>query len=317
MTVKYKIVPVTKISARDLWPEEERDFTPWLKSNIKELSDVLGMDLEVIDSEVRATTFELDLFAEDRNVVSEQNKVVIENQYGKSDHKHLGQLITYASVLGANAAIWIAEDFDEGHLKAIEWLNENSLDNIGFYAVRVEVWKLSEDTVCVKFVVVAQPDNLVREGVGRERKLTPTNAAQFRFWEKFKDKLADELAKHGEIWSLRSARAQNWYDIGLGRTGIFIRNSVSFRDGFAKASIFISEERVEEMLPILKANKDTIHEKLGFDLDWPSEDDTNLSKIVSIKNDKVNFDDENSYDEAINWLAEMTIKLKEVFAEYI
>lgn len=61
--------------------------------------------------------------------------VVIENQFGKTNHDHLGKVITYASVLDASAIIWITEEFTDEHQKALDWLNDHITEEVGFYGV--------------------------------------------------------------------------------------------------------------------------------------------------------------------------------------
>ena len=65
--------------------------------------------------------FIVDIVGED-----EVGKVIIENQYNKSDHDHLGKLLTYLSnVAGTKKAIWIVEDARSDHINTINWLNEH------------------------------------------------------------------------------------------------------------------------------------------------------------------------------------------------
>jgi len=82
-----RVSRLKKIPIRNVWHNEEKDFTPWLKENIDLLSEALGIDLSVIEREARVgERFEMDLLAEGPN----GDYVIIENQFGKSDHNHLG-----------------------------------------------------------------------------------------------------------------------------------------------------------------------------------------------------------------------------------
>jgi hypothetical protein len=114
---------IKKVSIRDVWKHEEKDFTPWLATevNISELAEELGLELQVEGTEVAVGPFWADVLAKDAS----GNLVLIENQFGKTDHDHLGKVLTYAATLGAAAVIWIAEQFTDEHRKAIEWLNEH------------------------------------------------------------------------------------------------------------------------------------------------------------------------------------------------
>src|SRR5439155_17301015 len=88
--------------------------------------------------------------------------VLIENQLEKTDHCHLGQIITYAAGLEANLVVWIAERFTAEHRAAIDWLNKNTTEVLQFFAVQIEVWKIGDSAMAPKFEVVAKPNNWVR-----------------------------------------------------------------------------------------------------------------------------------------------------------
>lgn len=80
------------IELREAWNHEALDFTPWLANNLNRLSDLLGMDLELISTEHPVGSFNLDIFARDRR---SDDVVAIENQLERTDHTHLGQVMTY------------------------------------------------------------------------------------------------------------------------------------------------------------------------------------------------------------------------------
>lgn len=85
---------LTRVSPRDVWKHEARDFTRWLAENIDRLGELLNLDLEVEGREVDVGDFSADIVARD---LSSGRRVVIENQLEHTDHSHLGQLLTYAA----------------------------------------------------------------------------------------------------------------------------------------------------------------------------------------------------------------------------
>ena len=80
------------------------------------------MDLERIGTEERVGDFRADIFAKE---LEYGKTVIIENQLEESNHKHLGQIITYAAGKEAGCIIWIVKRAREEHAKAIEWLNSH------------------------------------------------------------------------------------------------------------------------------------------------------------------------------------------------
>ena len=81
-----------KQKIRDIWKSEDRDFTPWLVQNIELLNEDLGLSIQDPESEKKLDTFKVDIVARDN-----EGKVIIENQFERSNHDHLGKLLTYIS----------------------------------------------------------------------------------------------------------------------------------------------------------------------------------------------------------------------------
>ena len=99
---------IKEVPLRNHFPKEDMDFTPWLADNINLLGETIGMDLMDSKTEVPIGTYRLDILTEESN---SNRKIAIENQFGSTDHSHLGQLITYMAGADADVVIWIAEDF--------------------------------------------------------------------------------------------------------------------------------------------------------------------------------------------------------------
>ena len=174
---------------RELWPKEERNFSPWLANHLDEIGDITQTVLKLNSLEERVGIFEADIFATD---LLTNKKVVIENQFGKSNHDHLGKCITYMSNLDADIVIWISETFNEEHIAAIKKLNENTNKEKRFYAIHVDSYKVG-DIGLYQFVVEAQPDELP-DGDYYDNK-------NFKTWVRVQSYLPEVLQKAFEPWT--------------------------------------------------------------------------------------------------------------------
>ena len=113
MATSINLSKITKVDLRDCWQNEATDFTPWLatEENMSLLADALGMnELEVKAQEEHVGPFRADILCVDSGT---DKLVLIENQLEKTDHNHLGQILTYAAGLDAVTIIWIAERFTD------------------------------------------------------------------------------------------------------------------------------------------------------------------------------------------------------------
>ena len=150
-----------KVSLRDAWTSESGDFTPWLgqPNNLSLLGDAIGMGLEPEAQEKYVGPFRADLLCRE---VGTGRWVVVENQLERTDHSHLGQLLTYAAGLAAVTIVWIAEKFTEEHRAALDWLNDKTPEEINFFGLEVELWRIGSSPVAPKFNVVCKPNDWVR-----------------------------------------------------------------------------------------------------------------------------------------------------------
>lgn len=212
---------IERCDARDIWPHEASDFTPWLakEDNIAQLADAIGLELEVENVEVAVGPYSADILAKDTGT---GQYVVIENQLAKTNHDHLGKAITYGSVLNASAIVWVATEFTEEHQKALEWLNDNTGDSLAFFGVQLEVWKIDDSRPAVRFNVVRRPAPIMRQAAVAKAGETLTDARklQLEFWTLVRDRL---LADH-VVTSAQTPRPQYWFDVPVGRSYFVLSN---------------------------------------------------------------------------------------------
>jgi hypothetical protein len=301
-----------KVIIRKKWPDEASDFTPWLarEENIEMLSLALGLELQVENIEVSVGPYSADILAKDAGT---DRYVVIENQLKRTNHDHLGKLITYGSVLDASAVVWIASEFTEEHKKALDWLNDYTSDEISFYGVILELWQIDDSKPAVRFNVISKPADIMRQTAitKASENLTDTKRLQLEFWTQFREK----LSKLKEIPSVQSARPQYWFDVSLGRSGIHLSNTANTFDNKIGVRVYIGNKVASVALLQLLQMKEEIEAEIGEKLEWDPNPE-NLDKTIGLKRD-ADLTKRENWEEYLDWLTDMTIKFRKTFSKRV
>lgn len=188
---------------RSVWPDEAHDFTPWLakQENIEILSETIGIDLTVEATEVSVGDFRADIIAYETDT---DRKVLIENQLEDTNHDHLGKLITYAAGTGATFIIWIVKHVRDEHRAAVEWLNNHTDDQIGFFLCEIKLFQIGESLRAPKFEVIEKPNDWVKRNVATNR--GPINRTSL---PKIKDMLRWGVVSEGDIIVARDTDSES------------------------------------------------------------------------------------------------------------
>jgi hypothetical protein len=194
-----------KVPLRTAWPTEDGNFTPWLAEteNIALLGSALSMELEVEAVEKPVGSFRADIIA--RAVEEAEHRVLIENQFGLTDHNHLGQILTYlAGVEGTKTVVWIAERIRPDHRAAVDWLNENTLEDFSFFAIEIELWRIGTSPAAPRFNIVASPNDWTREARTAVRRVGAAEGGESQhanaaYWASF----AKFLREYGSTFQIR------------------------------------------------------------------------------------------------------------------
>lgn len=153
------IRPVDWIPASSVLAHEERDFTVWLADNLELLGEALGLDeITLVERESRVESFRADILAVADDGSEDGLPVVVENQYGRTDHGHLGKLITYLAAQQRGLGVWIVEEATQAHSAAVDFLNRTSGESVGYALVIVRFAPAPEQSHYVDFDVVAEPN---------------------------------------------------------------------------------------------------------------------------------------------------------------
>jgi len=185
------------IDVRDIWKDEARNFTPWLakQENLDVLAATLEMDLRLEATEQNVGHYRADVVCKDLN---NDDWVLVENQLERTDHSHLGQLITYAAGLEAVSIVWIAKTFSEPHRAALDWLNEMTGDSVNFFGLEIELWRIDDSRIAPKFNLASKPNFWTKGNEGKRPITRPERLACWTAFREYLKKQAPDL-KPGRV----------------------------------------------------------------------------------------------------------------------
>lgn len=301
-----------KVDLRDIWKTEAQDFTPWLaqEDNLSELADTIKLDLELEAQEKNVGPFRADILCKN---TENGSWVLIENQLERTDHIHLGQLLTYASGLDAVTIVWVAAQFTDEHRATLDWLNDITDDKFRFFGLEVELWRIGDSPVAPKFNVVSKPNDWTRS-ISRaakrisEEPLTETKAQQLRYWTNLKE----FLEQRGSPIKSQKPPAAHWTTYGIGRTYFNVTATVHFREKRLGVELYIGTTDAKPLFHILKEEKGAIESEIGALLDWMELPERKGSRIVLFRRN-TDPTDESDWPEQHKWLADTIEKFDRVF----
>jgi Domain of unknown function (DUF4268) len=250
---------IERVALREVWPHEALDFTPWLERNPDALGEVLDFNLDNVERERATGDFSVDLVAEDQS----GDTVVIENQLERSDHDHLGKLVTYVAALEASSAIWMVRDPRPEHIRAITWLNESQ--SASFYMVKVEAIRIGVSPAAPLLTLITGPSKETRE-VGAEKQ---DRVERHDLREEFWASLLERALEHTTLHSTVSPAKETWLQAGSGRSGIHFTYYLRRKDT-GVALVFESDdlERNHAWFEACLTKRVEIEAAFGEPLEW-------------------------------------------------
>jgi hypothetical protein len=308
------------VDLRTIWEREDEDFTPWLAADesIALLGDAIGLDLEVEAQEQHVGPFRADILCKD---TATGNWVLVENQLERTDHTHLGQLLTYAAGLQAVSIVWVAQRFTEEHRAALDWLNEITDDRFNFFGLEIELWRIGTSAVAPKFNVVCKPNDwskTVAAGAAQVEKesLTDAKRVQLEFWTAFRSHVEEKGSRVKPTKPL----PQHWMNIALGRSGFKLAAVASFWDSVAetgdshelRAEVIVDTADSKTHFTRLEGQKGQIEAEFGEPLTWHNPPNRRMCRIFARR--PALLTDRVQWPEYHAWLLEKLEALHRVFA---
>ncbi|MEZ4947714.1 MAG: DUF4268 domain-containing protein [Cyclobacteriaceae bacterium] len=309
-----KLGNLKSIDLRTVWNHEAYDFTRWLArdENISILLEELDIEIKNIKLEESAGRYSVDIIADE---IDSGKRVIIENQLETTDHKHLGQILTYASAHDASIIIWIVKDYTEEHKQAIDWFNRHMPEQISFFLVQLELWQIGNSEPAPRFNIISQPNNwakTVRAASVQERgNPSELKLTQKRFWDTFKE----YVNKSGNEYNInlgRTPRPQHWYELSIGTSKARVSLTINSKLNQIGCGLYIPND--EDSYRKIEADKSFIQSQLGADVEFMDLPERNAFRIVKYYSaDPL---DESRWPEYFAWCNEQAGRFQKTFKKY-
>ncbi|RKU05936.1 DUF4268 domain-containing protein [Candidatus Poribacteria bacterium] len=304
-----KIGSLRRVPLNEVWPHEAHDFTPWLAEKIDVLNNAIDLSLSIVEREHPAGDFSVDLVAEDES----GNPVVIENQYKRSNHDHLGKLITYLTAIGAKAAIWIVEDPRPEHISAISWLNESS--SASFYLLKLEAVRIENSLPAPLLTLIVGSSDESQEVGETKREFTERHSLRRRFWTQLLDRAKEQTLIHANVSP--SQRSEMWARV---KSGLSLRYVIRQHD--AGVELYIdrgtdADNENKQIFDTLANAQGEIEAAFGEPIEWQrleGQRSCRIGKQLSLGGYR---DDEEKWQEVQEAMIDAMIRLEAALRPHI
>lgn len=300
-----------KVDLRDVWSKEAGDFTPWLAQdeNLSLIGETIGLDLELEAQEKNVGPFRADILCRD---TATDSWVLIENQLERTDHTHLGQLLTYAAGLNAVTIVWVASRFAEDHRAALDWLNEVTGSNINFFGLEIELWRIGDSQVAPKFNLASKPNDWTKstggQGSGPSTPLTDIQLLQREYWTA----LREYMVENNSVVKPTKPKAQHWMNMAIGRTKFKLRPFANMKEGRIGLGLIMTAPEAKSHFHLLLQESEQIEAEFGEPLEWRELPERKESQIM-LHDKQADPNDRDDWPSQHAWLSENLEKFDSVF----
>ena len=303
-----KFGELKRLNPRTVWKSESREFTPWLAENIQTLGDTLGKELELVETEASVGDFAVDILARD---LGTGHDVIIENQFGSTDHDHLGKLMTYAAGFDVSTVVWIAETMREEHRQALDWLNRVTDATTQFFGILIELIQIDDSRPAYNFRPVVFPNEWSKS---RKPGVDKKPSAKMEAYRDYFQKMIDELREVHHFTGARVSQFQSWFGFSSGFSGVLYGASYALGKR-VRVDLYIDQGDLEDnkrLFDLLHNEQVVIEEEFGNSLEWERLDDKRASRIAIYRKGTIE-DSPEEVEEYRKWSISNLLKFKEVF----
>ncbi len=299
---------LTPVELSEVWETEPHHFTPWLakEKNLTLLGKVLDIELELEGQEVNIGGFRADILC--KNTIDD-SWVLIENQLETADHKHVGQLLTYAAGLDAFTVIWIAKTFRREHRAMLDWQNRITDERYRFFGVEMKVWQIENSPRAIQFDVVSSPNDWVRDTQRAvDREFSKTQQLMRKLWTGLREYMND----NGKSVNFGTPGTRAFHQFSIGKAGFKLMAWLLRSTKRIGIRLVMQGDNAEAHFRLLQEQQEEIHKEFGETLEW-NELQGYQSCRISLYKEGTDPLDENDWFQQHEWFTAKLERFNRVF----
>lgn len=304
-----KLVRFTDL--RSIWPTEP-SLSDWLVSEegLARIADDLGIQIEDPIRESRPGDYPCDIVG--RAVGQDNHIIIIENQFGRTNHDHLGKLLTYAAMHAAMTCIWICETASDDHRKVIDWLNDNTPPTISLFLVELEAYRIGESPVAPQLKIVCRPNELAK----REKTEIAMAQSDTELWRKecWSDVLSFIKMKEPPF-RLQSPGNDAWSSIAIGRSRFWLALLLTPKRDCIGCELAFNPDWKSSAFEQLESQKAAIEAEIGQALQWRKNEGKKMARITLEAS--IHPREESNREAVKQWMYEMSVAFYNAFHDRV
>ena len=236
---------------------------------------------------------------------------MIENQLERSNHDHLGKLITYTAFTEARTAIWMCLTPDQSMFGSFVADESAPAD---FYLLKIEGIRIGDSPPAPPLTLIVGPSEESREAGEAKKDRAERYQIRRRFWTD----LLDRAKKRTRLHAALSPPEYGWVGAGAGKSG---PASTTRSRGMARPPSYTStgEDAAENqsVFDSLHDHKDEIENAYGGDLSWEPLEGKRGCRIAQRLTLGGYRDDENNWAQVQGTMIDSMIRLEQALRPFI
>ncbi len=244
-------------------------------------------------------------------VEDENHVVVIENQYGRTNHDHLGKLLTYAATHQAMSGIWIAEYVADDHRQVIDWLNANTPPSVNFFLCELRAYQIGDSPISPQLDLVCRPNAMVKLTREPSEADIERHAWRTDFWSE----IHQHIQSANPPFRLQRPGKEHWSTIALGRQGFEICMLLTPRNQSIGVEVVVNVDGWKESAyRQLLSQRESIEREVG-PLQWLPLTEKKSFKIMLEA--KINPREDENRQAVKDWFAKYTPLMFQAFKDRV